>query len=263
MACAWDTLWNYSLKGKLLAPYMYLMTKKYIKKSRNVIYVTSQFLQQRYPTNGNYIGCSDAIIKNQDDFNINKRIDKIANLHKENKIVLGTIGAIDVKYKGQKYIIKALAKLKKEGITNYEYHLVGGGKSDYLIKLSKKYKVSDLIKIIGSVPHEKIFDWLDDIDIYVQPSLTEGLPRSVIEAMSRACPAIGTNVGGIPELLDKDYLFSKKSVKEICKILKTFNVEKMKNQSIINYEKSKLFTEDYLNNKRSKFLKDIITRKQF
>ena len=44
---------------------------------------------------------------------------------------------------------------------------------------------------MGGVPHNKIFQLLDDIDLYIQPSLQEGLPRSVVEAMSRACPIIG------------------------------------------------------------------------
>jgi glycosyltransferase involved in cell wall biosynthesis len=44
-------------------------------------------------------------------------------------------------------------------------------------------------------------DWLDRIDIYLQPSRQEGLPRALIEAMARACPALGSTAGGIPELL--------------------------------------------------------------
>ena len=43
--------------------------------------------------------------------------------------------------------------------------------------------------------------WLDGIDIYIQPSFLEGLPRALVEAMSRGCPALGSSVGGIPELL--------------------------------------------------------------
>jgi glycosyltransferase involved in cell wall biosynthesis len=42
---------------------------------------------------------------------------------------------------------------------------------------------------------------LDTADLFVHPSRTEGLPRALIEAMARGLPCIGSNVGGIPELL--------------------------------------------------------------
>ena len=48
-------------------------------------------------------------------------------MQKSSKIVIGTAAAVNVKYRGQQYVIEALGELKKQGITNYEYHLVGGG----------------------------------------------------------------------------------------------------------------------------------------
>jgi glycosyltransferase involved in cell wall biosynthesis len=43
---------------------------------------------------------------------------------------------------------------------------------------------------------------LDEADLYCLPSHTEGLPRSLVEAMARALPAVASSVGGVPELLD-------------------------------------------------------------
>ena len=48
--------------------------------------------------------------------------------------------------------------------------------------------------------------WLDAVDLYVQPSRQEGLPRGTLEAMSRACPALGSTAGGLPELLEPECL---------------------------------------------------------
>lgn len=64
--------------------------------------------------------------------------------------------------------------------------------------------LEDCVSILGAKPHSEVFSWLDSIDIYVQPSFMEGLCRSIVEAMSRACPVICTNVGGNYELVSSD-----------------------------------------------------------
>ena len=76
-----------------------------------------------------------------------------------------------------------------------------------MLNLAKKYRVENRVKFLGQVPHKEVLKWLDNIDIYIHPSYTEGLCRSIIEAMSRACPIICSDVGGNYELVDKDHAF--------------------------------------------------------
>ena len=160
-----------------------------------------------------------------------------------------------MKYKGQQYIIEAIAKLKKEGWNNFEYQIVGNGNQDFLKSKIRKYGVDREIKLIGGLPHKKIFDWLDSIDIYVQPSRQEGLPRALIEAMSRGLPAFGARTGGIPELIGEEYLFSntRHNIEQICQILKTYTPATMKVQAMLNYNKAKDYDEIILNKKRDNF----------
>ena len=70
VGCPWDALWNHSLFGKLVAPYMYIKTKDNIKNAPFVQYVTNYFLQHRYPTTGKSIGCSDVKLLEAQEKNI-------------------------------------------------------------------------------------------------------------------------------------------------------------------------------------------------
>jgi glycosyltransferase involved in cell wall biosynthesis len=133
---------------------------------------------------------------------------------------------------------------------------MGGGDKTYLQSIAENYGVADKVIFEGSIPHEKVFDYLDDIDIYVQPSKTEGLPRALIEAMSRGCPCIGSNAGGIPELLDNAYIFRSGNVKELANILVSLDTEKMIKQAKRNFEFSKGYAKEIIEVRRSKFLQD-------
>src|SRR5690625_4766530 len=183
VTCPWDAYWNHSFKGKLVAPFMFLATRTRVKESSHVIYVTNEFLQSRYPTNGESVSCSNVILTEIDERVLKRRLKKIENMDRSSKIIIGTTAAVNVRFKGQQYVIKALGELKKKGYTNFEYQLVGPGDQSYLKSVAKRYGVMEQVKFLGVIPHKKVFNWLDTIDIYVQPSKQEGLPRALIEAM--------------------------------------------------------------------------------
>ncbi|MBP3917180.1 glycosyltransferase [Clostridium sp.] len=256
VACPWDSLWNHSLKGKLVAPYMTYRTKKVAKNASHVVYVTNNFLQKRYPTNGKSVNCSNVVLSECEDAVLERRLKKLEN--PKDKIIIGTVAALNVKFKGQQYIIEALGHLKKQGINKYEYHLVGSGDDSYLRKMAKKYDVVDEIKFIGSKPHNEVFKWLETIDLYVQPSRQEGLPRALIEAMSRGLPAFGAKTGGIPELIDSKYIFSNssKNINEICEILKNFETEDLKTVAITNFNNSKKYIKNIIDDRRNLFFEN-------
>ena len=253
VACPWDALWNHSYKGKLLAPFVYYLTKKYIYNSNYVIYVTEKFLQKRYPTKGRNTNCSNVLISDFDELVLKKRIDRISK--QKEKMIIGTIGAVNVKYKGQQFIIQALGSLKKKGIVNFEYHLVGNGDKSYLKKIARDYDVSEQVVFVGGLPHQEVFNWLDQkIDLYVQPSRQEGLPRALIEAMSRALPAFGAKTAGIPELLDNEFIFSNtpSNIQEIEEMLTLFTQEKMIEQANRNFEIAKKYQASVIEERRRK-----------
>ena len=258
VACSWDGLWNHSIKGKVMAPFSFLQLKKAVRNAPYVVYVTNEFLQKRYPTNGKNTNCSNVALTEFDDNVLMKRLSKIENMQKNRKVVIGTTAAVDVRYKGQQYIIQALGELKKQGITNYEYQLVGGGDQAHLKTIAEKYNVTEQVKFLGAMPHNKVFEWLETIDIYTQPSRQEGLPRALIEAMSRAVPAFGARTAGIPELLENQFIFSntRKNIDEIIEILKSFDKETMINQSKRNFEESKKYDKNVIEQRRRRFFEE-------
>ena len=255
VGCAWDSFWNHGLSGKILAPYLFLRTKREVKNSPFVVYVTSEFLQRRYPTNGVNTNISNVKLHAQGPEVLENRLRKISG--NDRKVVLGTAANVDIRYKGQQYVIEALGILKKQGITNFEYQILGAGDPSYLRDVAKKNNVEDQVKILGSYPHERVFDWLkNELDIYVQPSLQEGLPRSVIEAMSVGLPCIGSDVAGIPELLDKEWVFKRKGNKaeEIAELLKNIEKDSLRKQAERNYKESSLYDYVLLLKKRYSIL---------
>jgi glycosyltransferase involved in cell wall biosynthesis len=261
VTCPWDSHWNHSLKGKIIAPYMYLKTKTLIKNAKYVVYVTNDFLQKRYPTKGLNVSCSNVSLPSVDNLLLKARLEKINNKSIDEKIKIGTIGAINVRHKGQKYIIRSLGKLKKKGFTNYEYHLVGGGETDYLKKYAKKYDVEDQIKFIGTIEHSNIFKWFETIDIYSQPSKQEGLPRALIEAMSVGIPCFGAKTAGIPELLDEEVVFEFKFnyVDQIINIIHKFNNKKFSlEKAEKNFLEAKKYEAIIIEKRRSEFFQKFI-----
>lgn len=104
--------------------------------------------------------------------------------------------------KGPDVFLDALAQLQKPDGSGPTAHFVGDGpdKDKYLkqiidLGLSKKITVHD------AMPARKAFAMANCV---VVPSRAESMPYIVLEAMAAACPIICTNVGGIPEIFEKE-----------------------------------------------------------
>ncbi len=106
--------------------------------------------------------------------------------------------------------------------TNTELYMVGrdDGLKKSLVKMAQELKITDFIKFIGPVNHEDIPLWISASDILVLPSLSEGRPNVVLEALACEVPAVATDVGGIPELMidgETGYLVPAKNSLELSK----------------------------------------------
>ncbi len=256
VGCPWDALWHHSFKGRLVAPLYYLSLKRFMSKTSTAMYVTRSFLQKRYPCRGLSIGCSDVALPVNNQSVLTNRLYKISN-NNTSHLSLASVGAL-IKAKGHSDVIKALYLLKKDGYSFY-YHIIGGGDKTFLENLAIKLDVADQVIFHGVLPHNKIFELLTDIDIYIQPSKTEGLCRALAEAMSMACPAIATNVGGNPELVNSKWLYQSGNSKMLATKIKGLsekgNLLAAANE---NYTTAQSYQADLLNKRRNEFISSFI-----
>ena len=250
---SWDEYWNYSLLGKFLAPIMELNSRRVIKNANFVLYVTEKFLQEKYPTNGIAEFASDVVLEKIEEDALKNRLSKIQNMNPKKQIVFGTTGGIGNKAKGQHFFIQAMDKLRGE--FNIRYELTGGGNDEFLKAQAQKYNLTDKVIFNGELTHEEVFKWLDSIDVYIQPSMQEGLSRAVVEALSRACPAIVSSTGGNPELVNSNCIFKRGNVDDLVRVVKNFMAGDFKIQAEQNFNHAKNYQAAKLDERRRKFFK--------
>ncbi len=257
VGCTWDSYWNYNWKSKPLAAPSYIIMRKVVKNADYASYVTEHFLQNRYPCKCESINASNVIIDCSEEGVLEKRLKKIKQ-REDSKIVLFTAAAIDVAYKGQEYVIRAIKILKGEGI-DVEYRLAGNGDPGRLKDIAKECDVLDKVVFLGSLPRSGVMSELDDCDIYIQPSLQEGLPRSVIEAMSRGCPALGANTAGIPELIAKECVFKRANPSDTARAIEMLAKSDMTRYAKTNYQKAMEYDNAVLERRRNAYYQKIIS----
>ena len=256
MGDAWDSYWNHGVSGKVLAPIMSLEMKRWMKSSNYAIYVTNEYLQRRFPTRAPSIAASNVSITTTSKDILGKRLDKIRHFDR-NKFSIATLGGVDVIAKGHRYVMKAIAELNKKNNIEIDYYIIGGGNQTRLKKLAKDLKISDYIFFTGELTMSEVFEKLDEIDIYVQPSLQEGLPRSVIEAMSRGCPTIGSRTAGTPELISEECIFNRASHKAIIDKILWFREQNLEFYAQKNFEESLKYSDEIISDRRNRFLRYI------
>lgn len=182
--------------GRLLAPLSGTLMRWVVLGASLGRYVTAETLQQLYPLRPGAAShhYSNVVLRSTDFLGTPRQVETPAR-------GLIAVGTQDQMYKGHDDLIRAVALLPRN--LGYTLTLVGDGRcQSQLQRLARDLDVADLVQFTGRVnDRARLWRELDAADLFVQPSRSEGLPRALIEAMARGLPAVGTNVGGIPELL--------------------------------------------------------------
>lgn len=151
--------------------------------------------------------------------------------------------------KGVKYLLEAF-RLILEDKKNVKLIIIGDGpEKKRLEKLSKEINISSKIKFLGDIPNSKLQNYLNISDIFVLPSISEGFPNVVLEAMACGLPVVATNIPGIAEVVENGVnglLFEKKNSKMLAiQIIALLNDNKlMESMSEINLKKASEYSWD-------------------
>ena len=207
VGCAWDAMRNHgSWFGWFYAPLFRHRTRHALRRAPLVLYVTSKWLQGRYPTNGKAFGASDVEIAPMNEQERQGRHARLQRIVDGQPPELGTVASLRIRSKGIQTALAALAQLRRQGI-ELRYRVLGPGDPAPWQAEAESHGVADLVSFDGIRPAgDGVRQWLDGIDIHLQPSFQEGLPRATVEAMSRGAACIGSTCGGIPELIPAERL---------------------------------------------------------
>ena len=189
---------------------------------------------------------------NRFSININKQAKrKELGIHGSGPII--GLGVRLTEGKGINYLLQAMPDIIKK-FTDITLVIVGDGPAaDKLKKQTVELGITRNVLFLGS--RLDIPELLKVFDIYVLPSLSEGLPMVLLEAMAAGCPIVATNVGGIPTLIkhgDNGSMVEPKNPQALAsEIIKLLSSQELRSQ----YSKKalKTFQENYS--------ADIMTRK--
>lgn len=120
------------------------------------------------------------------------------DLIKLTRPIIGTVGRLH-KIKGHSYLVKAFSKVVQQYPTAHLLIVGDGDQRQNLEKQIIELELNNSVHLLGSRSDVRAI--LQLIDIFVFPSLEEGLGIALIEACAAGKPYVATNVGGIPEII--------------------------------------------------------------
>lgn len=139
------------------------------------------------------------IVKNmveENAFNRDRYTGKIINF-----LFLGNIGP----GKGIFDLLNIVLQHKDTYHNKLKLYIGGDGDIESVVAFINEHKLGDLVEYVGWVSGDKKKILFQEANIFVLPSYNEGLPVSILEAMSYQMPIIATSVGGIPEIVKNNH----------------------------------------------------------
>jgi glycosyltransferase involved in cell wall biosynthesis len=243
-------IYNYILNRRL---------KRFCADANGVSYVTEDAIQRCFPSYARIYGEDkkhfetyySTIVLPESAYLGSRDYSDIKSL----KLVISNV-AMNSERKGEKTVIKAVKIARDRGYDVTAVVIGDGSKRKEFESYAEKLHIKEHIKFTGLLPRpQDVRKILIESDVYILPTKAEGLPRGILEAMAAGMPVLSSPVGGIPEIIDAEFLFrpleAEAYADKICELLE--RPEKLSMMSRDNYEKSKEYESAILQKRRNEF----------
>lgn len=188
---------------------------------------------------------------------------KKANYDYNEKFVLIHVGRF-AKQKNHKGLIEAF-KIFHERIENSQLCLIGNGEEiDNIKEMVSELHLQDCVEFCGN--QTDVYSYLNKADTFILPSLYEGIPLTIIEAMGTGLPIIATRVGGIPDLIvdGENGLLTDLNAENIANAIYRLATNKDLRQKLGNngFLHSKVFSAEYMAKRYCEVYENLISKEQ-
>lgn len=220
-----------------------------------VAYVNEKFLPARYPPSEQAFANHFA----EGELRPDAYVSHSRPLREAHSFTLVTLGSLEQLYKGTDVLIEAVGGCMRRGMA-LQLNIIGDGKfRPQLEARAYELGLGKTVRFLGYIADEAVRQQLDQADLFLLPSRTEGLPRAIIEAMARALPCIGSTVGGIPELLPPEDLVPPGDATALAAKIREVltNPQRMAAMSERNLREAQKYHESVINQRRLDFYKQV------
>ncbi len=234
----------------------HLQQLKACKEADGASYVTEYSLQKRYPAKkeGHFesyyssVELPDSLLISSKKYPKSKQF---VLCHVANQIKTHT--------KGHSTVIRVVKELVDRGHDIIAKFAGEGEFISYFMDEAKKLNIENRIKFVGFLNKRGLKDFLISSDLMLFPSKSEGLPRVLIEAMAAGLPCLSTSVGGIPELLSDDLLYSDDDITGFVDKIEEIiaNPSLYEELSETSFNKAKEYSTENLQARRIEFYKKL------
>lgn len=234
-------------------------TRALCRRACAVAYVTKHDLQQRYPASPSAFTTNYSSIELAE----SAFVAPASRTHRRSgPYVITCVGSLEQMYKAPDVLIDSVHSLQQGGI-DVRLRIIGDGRHrPELETYVRRLGMAHTVDFCGHIAPEQVLAELDGSDLFVLPSRTEGTPRALIEAMARGLPAVATQVGGVPELLDDDCLVEPSDARALASKIRMFlaSPERRASAGEQNLSRARSFEESLLRPRRNEMYRQVLDR---
>lgn len=227
------------------------------QKANGAAYVTEKYLQEKYPcpaligTPGFFTGSYSSVELPDDSFSCPRQYEK-----KDTWIISHVANSFSDHGKGHLQLMNALKIVREKGYDVRVRFIGDGPMRGEFEQYGESLGIGDAVEFLGRLPSgAEVKKEVSGSDMFVFPTRAEGLPRGLLEAMSEGLPCLSCPTCGIPEVLEKQYLYAYEDAQGFAEGIIRFitHPELMTEQSKVNLEVARRYRSSVLTQRRYDF----------